>query len=323
RRLRSLADTWREIAGSPPDRSAALIAADRIDILFDLAGHTAGNALPVFAYKPSPVQATWLGYPDTTGLSRIDYRLMGRPPTPEEQALSSERLLGEGWGIFRPPAGTPDVVPPPVLAGGPPVYGAFNKPLKTSERCFAAWCRILTGVPGSRLLLSVPGCEDSAVREHWQRRFEGAGIDAERVELFGRLPLPAFLEMIARVDVALDPFPYNGGTTTLLTAWMGVPLVCLCGRDGAGQTGAAVMSALGLGECVATDEDTYVRTAIELARSPAMLAEMRATGRARMLVSPLMDEAAYARSFLATLRQIWRDHVGRAAHSSYTSPEGK
>ena len=295
-RLRGLADHWRPIAHLPAIEAAARIRADGIHILIDLAGHTAGNALPVFAYKPAPIQATWIGYPGTTGLTRIDYRLTdgGADPaharTERHYAEALHRLPAAS--IFRPPNDAPTIGPSPLLRHGTPRFGSFNKLAKTNPAVLATWSRLLLAMPTATLLMIVPGGERPDIAEAARAPFRAAGISDQRIDIMGQQPLRRFLELVTEVDVALDPFPYCGGTTSLLTLWMGVPLVCMRGHDSASSTSETLLRGLTLSEFIAENEDAYIDIACRLSQDLARLTELRGSLRMRLTTSPPFDEHA-------------------------------
>lgn len=312
-RLRALADHWRHVSGLPPVQVAAMIAADGIDILIDLAGHTAGNMLPVFARKPAPIQMTWLGYPATTGLTRMDYRLLGRQPTELDHRTNTERLLAAGGTVFEPPAAAPEVTPPPMLSGRPPMLGSMNRSTKVGEECFATWCRILRQHPQCRLTMMCPGNSLGEAEAEWAPRFAAEGIDFARIVLEPKRPLREFLELFGGIDIALDPFPYSGGTTTMLTAWMGVPQVSLRAEENVGGTGAWTMSQLGCADLTANTPDEYVAAVGALLSDPQRMVDIRSTLRARMLLTLAVGQAAGANELCAALRAAWRRYVAQGS----------
>jgi predicted O-linked N-acetylglucosamine transferase (SPINDLY family) len=308
-RLRSYADHWRAVSGLSSALVAKLIGDDRIDILVDLAGHSAGNALPVFARKPAPIQMTWLGYPATTGLTRMDYRLLGRMPAEHERGENTEQLLSGGAVGFMPPADAPEVTPPPLLLGNPPMLGSMNRPSKISDACFQTWCRILREVPAARLTMMSPDNTRAEAEAIWSRRFAAEGIDFARIVIEPKCELNRFLEIFSRIDVALDPFPYSGGTTTMLTAWMGVPQISMGGHDNVGGTGAWTMTQMGFPDLVADSEDEYAAAAVDLLTSPKRLVQYRATARARFMMTLDLEGASIAKDLFDTLRAVWRNYV--------------
>ncbi|WP_142848920.1 tetratricopeptide repeat protein [Telmatospirillum sp. J64-1] len=307
-RLQAAADHWRDLPGLTADTAAQLVRQDEIDILIDLAGHTAGNALPVFARKPAPVQVTWLGYPATTGLSRIDYRLTNWLPDGKlvaEDPFHTEKLLKLRYGAtFRAPVSSPAVVPPPLLHRGRPTFGSLNKALKISDGVFATWCSLLHRVPDADLLMIAGGVEDGPA--YWKNRFAAEGIEPARIHVKAPMPLEEFLHLFAEIDIALDPFPYSGGTTSLLTTWMGVPLICMDGLQDSSGSSSVLMRSLGLGDLlVARNEDNYVQLAAALASDRERLAELRTGLREKMAALPSMDPATFAKEFVSSLRHAW------------------
>lgn len=312
RRLQSLADHWRDLSRMDVSDAANAIVSDRIDILFDLAGHSAGNLLPAFARRLAPVQVSWLGYPGTTGLSRMDYRLLGRPASQDEQALSSEKLELL-IPSFQPPATCPPVSPPPMLTGRPPVFASLNKPLKITQGVLETWGRLLHAVPEARLLMVLPDADKSTVRDAWKARFDALGISGGRIDFHPTCQLDEFLSLFANIDLALDPFPYCGGTTSLLTIWMGVPCITLnCGQEN-GDSSGLLLSGLGLDELVARSEDEYVAIAANLVADSARQVDLRASLRARLLTSALMTGTGTADALGKLIRRFWRDYVASSA----------
>lgn len=309
-RLKAKADHWREFHGTEYHVAAQAIRDDRIDLLVDLAGHTAKNMLPVFALKPAPLQFTWIGYPGTTGLSRIDYRITGvaSDPPGEAERYHTEKLLYLNKSTFRPSYDVP-VSPPPSLTAGHVTFGCFNKPLKASQKAFDTWAAIMAAVPDSRMLVIAADGEALETRKRFHAALGKSGMDLERVTIIPRQTPRDFMLRFADIDIALDPFPYSGGTTSLITAWMGVPLVTLDARTSEGATTAAVLQALGLSELVARDAEEYCAKAVALATDPARLTALRAELRPRALLSAFMDEAGCARELETLMQTVWRQHV--------------
>ena len=317
-RLKALADGWCETACLDDQRLAAQIQADGIDILVDLAGHSAFNRLPAFALKPAPVQVTYLGYPGTTGLDAIDYRLVDPVSDPEgvADAGASEALvrLRDGFLCYWPEPG-----PEPVRAGGPFTFGSFNNLNKLSEPTLALWANLLRRLPEARLLLKSRQLADPAVARALGQSFETHGIASERLELLAwTAGLDAHLETYRRVDVALDPFPYNGTTTSCEALWMGVPVVTLAGDRHAGRMGASLLSHLDLSELIAADEAEYLEIAASLAADPARLARLRAGLRPRMAGAPLTHAPALARGIEAAYRAMWHRWCAGEAPEPFT-----
>jgi protein O-GlcNAc transferase len=291
------------------------IAADQIDILVDLTGHTGHNRVLVFARKPSPIQVSWLGYFDTTGVSAIDYRIADE----HSMAASAERFFVErvvrlprSCNCFRPTA-TPEPAPPPSLQAGKITFGCYNNPSKITRRVVATYSRILHEVPGSRLILKYAMFEDAQVRARFQGWFDADGISLDRVDFRGHSSIEAFMASFAEIDIALDPFPYSGETTAMHTLWMGVPLVALEGTTTVQRLASRVLRVAGLDRWVATSIDDYVVIARALAQNTRALAEERAAMRARLRASPLFDYRGITRDLEAAYRTMWRSWCSRPA----------
>ncbi len=307
RRLRNLADGWRQIENMPDAEAAATIRQDNIDILVDLAGHSRGYRLPVFAYKPAPVQVTYLGYLNTTGVRSIDYRITDRYADPPgvADAYHVERLirLPHSQWCYRPPAEMPTPSPLPAQARGYITFGSFNNFHKINDEVRKLWARLLVEVPGSRLLvLGVPKgeCADR-LREDFKRQ----GVSAERLVICGQLNYLEYLRMYQEADIALDPFPFNGGTTTCEALWMGVPVITLAGQYGLARSGVSLLSVVGLNGLIAETPDGYIAAATQLAADLQQLNGLRVTLRERMGKSPLMDAPGFTHSLEIAYRDIW------------------
>ncbi|MCG3124968.1 MAG: hypothetical protein GIKADHBN_03477 [Phycisphaerales bacterium] len=307
-RLKSLASHWRPVANLPEPELAARIRADRVDLLIDLAGHTSDNSLPVFALRPAPVQATWCGYPATTGLRAIDYRLVDSltdPPGSESHCVERLIRLDPCFLCFSPPPDAPPPGPPPSASSGHVTFGSFNTLLKLNTHVVEIWARLLNRVPGSRLLLKATQLADKRVREWTVERFVKAGVDAERVEVVqATAGQKDHLALYSRLDIALDPFAYNGTTTTCEAMWMGVPVVTLKGNLHAGRVGVSLLNAIGTPELIAGDVDHYIELAASLAADPGRLAAYRGSLRDRIASSALCDGPAFARRFESAVRAM-------------------
>jgi protein O-GlcNAc transferase len=309
-RLQAYSDHWLVTVRLSDDYLAERIRTDGIDILIDLAGHTGENRLRVFARKPAPVQVTWLGYPNTTGLEAIDYRLVDAvtDPVGEADAWASETLvrLEGGFLCYGGLKDAPEPTVPPCLKTGTVTFGSFNNPAKVSAATFDAWATLLSRLPQARLLLKGAPFADAATRALFLARFAERGVAAERIELVAWLPgAAAHLALYHRVDIALDPFPYNGTTTTCEALWMGVPVVTLRGDRHAGRVGASLLSQIGLTDLIANSVEEYLEIALTLARNPRRLDDLRRTLRLRIATSPLCDGRAFARKMEAAFRTMW------------------
>jgi predicted O-linked N-acetylglucosamine transferase (SPINDLY family) len=306
-RLRAAAGLWRETATLSDEGLAEQIRTDRIDILFDLAGHTGGNRLLVFARKPAPIQITWLDYVGTTGLAAMDYLLADRyevPPGAEQFYRERVLRMPDDYVCFDPPREAPQVGPLPALATGRVTFGCLAFPAKVNDVVVGVWARILAAVPNSRLLLKHPGMNDSATGGRLREAFAASGIAGERILLESGAPRAEFLAAYQRIDVALDTFPYNGGLTTCEALWMGVPVVTCPGRTFAGRHALSHLSNVGLRETIAANLDRYVELAVRLAGDLPYLAELRAGLRQRVAQSPLCDGRRFADNLLALLRSL-------------------
>jgi predicted O-linked N-acetylglucosamine transferase (SPINDLY family) len=311
-RLKGFADHWRSIDALDDERVAATIFADRIDILVDLSGHTKGNRLLAFARKPAPAQMTWLGYPNTTGLDAIDWRItdaIADPPAMTE-AYYSERLLrlpGSMW-CYRPF----DTMPAPGAGPEPgtaPTFGSMNSFHKLNAAVVKLWSRLLHAVPESRLIVAtVPA---GGAQQRLLDTFAAHGIAESRIECATKLGNEAFWALHRRIDVALDPFPMNGGTTTCETLWMGVPVVTLKGASFAARAGCSILTAAGFPEWIASSEEDYLRIAGELARDRPNLARLRGGIRDRLHASALLDGATFTQGLEQLYREAWRDWCAR------------
>lgn len=311
-RLRAASTGWRDVCKWTAERTVEQIRDDGIDILFDLAGHTGNNRLMVFAHRPAPIQVTWAGYVGTTGLRAIDYILADEYEIPRgAEAFYSERVLRmpHGYVCYEPPDYAPTVSPLPALANGHVTFGSLNYPAKLNAGVVEVWSRILSGVPESRLVLKYKGLDDVAQTARLGELFSRNGIDPARVEFSGGAPHREMLESYGGIDIALDPFPYSGGLTTIEALWMGVPVVTWPGETFAGRHSLTHLSNAGLTSTIADDPEQYVEIAVALTRDLAALAELRAGLRERVAASPLCDGERFAEDLLQLLRGAWREWV--------------
>jgi predicted O-linked N-acetylglucosamine transferase (SPINDLY family) len=303
---RACADRWLEAAALSDAALQQAIVDDGVDVLVDLAGHTASHRLGVLAMRAAPVQATFLGYPHSTGLSTIDWFIGDAVTSPREHAhLFSEGIAQLPHSVFcwAPVDSYP--LPPARAPHEPVVFGSFNNAMKLSPRTVALWSRILHAVPGSQLLLKAPALGDVGVQERFVGLFAQHGIAGARLLLRGPSGLADMMQAYGDIDIALDPTPYNGGTTTLQALWMGVPVVALAGGNFVSRMGASFMATLGQPAWVADDEDAYVAAAVALAGTSAALRNQRSALRERMAASPLCDIAGYVAHYEALLQRMW------------------
>jgi protein O-GlcNAc transferase len=310
-RFKSLAAVWRNFVGQSPGDVERAIRADAPDILVDLAGHTGMTSrLPLFARHLAPVQVNYLGYPNTTGLTAIHYRLTDAIADPAGAAdgLATEKLVRfapTAWA-YQPPPVTPEVGPAPVTVNGHITFGCFNNVAKISDTTLALWARVLAAVPTAKLLLKGRGFAEEDVRRKYYARFAAAGLPSDRVEFMERTDkTDDHLALYGRVDISLDTFPYHGTTTTCEALWMGVPVVTLMGDRHIARVSGSLLTAIGRSEWVADTADDYVRIAGELASDPTRLAEIRNGLRAQVRNSPLGDHAGQSACFARALRECW------------------
>ncbi|HET6520566.1 MAG TPA: tetratricopeptide repeat protein [Geminicoccaceae bacterium] len=308
--LRARADGWRDVRLMGDAETAELIRADGIDILVELAGHTQDSRLPVCARKPAPVQIDYIGYPNTTGMAAMDYRLTDHWADPEGfDAHYVETLirLPRCFLCYGLPADAPEIGPPPMLRNGHVTFGSFNNLAKVNRRVVALWARVLARVPGSRLLIKASGTGDPETRDNVHARFRDAGVEPGRVEIVPYTATPAeHLAVYDEVDVALDTFPYNGTTTTCEALWMGVPVITLAGDRHAARVGVSLLGAVGFTAGIARTPEEYELTAALLAGQPDLLAAARRALRADMRRSPLCQARDHAAAVEEAYRAVWR-----------------
>lgn len=309
-RIRRSVPHWREITGRSDADVAKIIRDDRIDILVDLAGHTANNRLQLFARKPAPIQVTYLGYPDTTGLRTIDYRLTDSRVDPEklsERFYSEELVRLPGcFAVYRPPGNVPDVGPLPAIGKGFVTFANFNGLAKMSAAAIEAWAEILASIAGSRMIIAATGLQSETVRAEIAAVFVRFGVEANRITLLGQQSMGRYFGLHNEVDISLDSFPVQGHTVTCHSLWMGVPVISLAGRTCAQRLGASVLGHLNLSDWIAQSPAEYVKLAVQLAADRDRLATLRGGMRERMKASPLMDGLALAANVEAAYRRMWR-----------------
>ena len=315
-------DSWRSSVGKSDEQLAAQIREDRIDILVDLALHTAGNRLRVFARKPAPVQVTFAGYPASTGLTAIDYRFSDPhlDPVGIDESTGREKVLrlpAAFWCCYPLDDGDISTNALPASSTACITFGCLGNFCKINDAVLELWAKVLNRVDHSRLLLMAPEGDHRGRTLHF---LQARGIDRDRVEFVSRTSRRKYLELYHRIDIGLDSFPYNGHTTSLDSFWMGVPVITLVGQTAVGRAGLCQLSNLGLTELAALDEETFVKIAVELAGDLAKLAKLRSTLRTRMEQSPLMDAPAFALGIEGLFRQIWLEHLRQRCTVKTASP---
>lgn len=318
-RFRRYADVWRETGHLTDAQMMRRICQDRIDVLMDLTGHMGNNRLPVFAYKPSPVQVAYPGYPNSTGLRSIQYILtdVARDPPGAANHYTEELIYLEPTSQVYWPGDVehagPEIAPPPCLSNGYVTFGSLNKPIKANGAVLDAWSRILTSSPNSRLM--IPAKEQDLGGQPVSSLANGLaarGIDRARIDLVTNRRRSDYLELYNRIDVALDPWPYNGHTTSLDALWMGVPVVGLIGCTHVSRETFAVLALLGLEEFAANHVDDYILIASRLAENPQRLAQLRSTLRALIATSPLGDARGLTGRIEAAYRAMWQRWCARS-----------
>ena len=316
-RFKSLGWDWRDVSAFTDDRLFDQIQTDKVDLLVDLAGHTAHNRLPLFARKPAPVQITWIGYPDTTGLAAMDYRItdpVADPPGVSDQRHAEKLIrLPGSFLCYQPSEDAPEVSDLPGLRSGSITYGSFNNRSKITETVVRTWAAILQEVPSSRLILKAKAMDDPEICRRLADRFMACGVDPQRVELHGFLPQKEHFALYHRVDMALDTFPYNGTTTTCEALWMGVPVMVMQGDHHVSRVGASLLTHIGLDPFIAGSRDDYIQRTAALSRDLTLLSALRSRLREIMLSSPLMDAAFLTRSLEQAYENVWmnwqQDHA--------------
>jgi len=309
-RFRWYSDHWRECMQLSDAELAQQIRQDEIDILVDLSSHMRGNRLLVFARHPAPLQITYLGHPTTTGLQAMDYRLTDWQTDPAGfETLSCEKLLRlpHSFYCYRPPSATPPVGELPVLSRGYVTFGSFNALIKTNPLLLQWWAQILRAVPDSRLLLKTHALNSHLTKQELIERFAVWGIAEQRLTLLGwEAETSHHLARYDEMDIALDTFPYNGGTTTCKALWMGVPVITLTGDRSVARMGASILTSVGLAHWVANRPEEYISLAVTFSRQVPILQALRKELRGRMQHSPLLDAVSFTSQIEAIYREIWK-----------------
>lgn len=308
-RLREKTDKWQSISAMNDESVFNQIRSDRIDILIDLSGHTAKNRLQVFARRAAPIQVTWLGYFATTGLPTMDYILADRhviPPNEERYYVEKIVRMPHSYLCFTPPHFDIAIEDLPCRKNGYVTFGCFNAISKIQKEVIKVWAEILKSVQRSILFLKTSALDHPHTREKYKKWFETNGISSDRLRLEGRSPRAELLSSYNSVDVALDPFPFNGGTTTAESLWMGVPVLTLRGDRFVGHVGESILSPIGLDRWVADTLESYRKKAVDYASNPESLADLRQSLRQRFLHSPLCDGSSFTRDLEAVYRHMWK-----------------
>jgi predicted O-linked N-acetylglucosamine transferase (SPINDLY family) len=311
RRIQSYADQWRSITEMSDESVATLIRSDGIDILVDLSGHTERNRMLLFARKPAPVQATWIGYPATTGLQTMDYKIVDGctdPPGLTEHFYAEELIRLPGTFLcYLPPEDSPAVGDCPALTTGRITFGSFNYYPKVSPEVLSLWIKILKAVPDSRLILKARSFADRKVTEELIGKFGREDISAARIELYSwKSSTREHLDFYNCIDIALDTFPYNGTTTTCEALWMGVPVITFAGRTHASRVGTSLLTSVGMPELAGCSDEEYVRKAVDLAYDTGRLGTLRKSLRDMVLRSPLTNAKGFTLNLENCYRFMWR-----------------
>jgi protein O-GlcNAc transferase len=315
-RIREVAQEWRDISSLSDVEAADLIERDGIDILVDLAGYTIGNRMGVFHARPAPIQINYLGYPCTTGLSEMDYRFTDEDcdPLGVSDEVYTEKLvrLPGGFYAWRQPEIYPAAAPPPALKNGRITFGSLNTLSKITDDVIALWSQLMNEVPGSRLILQAEPLTNAWVRRRLLDKFASHGVADERIVVHGIMPMLEHLELYNQIDIALDPFPWGGHTTTCMAAFMSVPVVTLRGRRMASRMSASVLHRMGFDAWIADTPEQYIQIAKSLAADVDRLATIRLAQRTVFAASGLMDGHRLARVVEAAYQAIWDHHAGEA-----------
>lgn len=304
--VRDHVDRWRDVATLSDELLADVVRADGIDILVDLAAHSARNRLLAFARKPAPLQITYLAYCSTTGVDAIDYRVTDRfldPPGETSHYTETSLHLPHCYWCYAAPPPDLRALLPTLRYGGPPTFGCLNNFAKVSDLTLDLWMRLLRRVPEARLLVYA---RTEAHHARVRRALRGSGVKESRVGFVGRQPLADYLALYRSIDVALDPHPFGGGTTTCDALWMGVPVVSLAGSTAVSRAGSTLLATAGLGGLVARSAEQYVELAAGLIRDTSGVAALRRELRERIESSPLMDAPHFARDLESAFRTVWR-----------------
>ncbi|MBW8017303.1 MAG: hypothetical protein FVQ82_14060 [Planctomycetes bacterium] len=319
-RMRPQFDNFSDINEMTDEKIAKMIIRDKIDILVDLAGHTSNNSLLVMARRPAPIQVTYLGYPDTTGLEQIDYRItdeLADPPKLHKYYTEEQVCLPDGFLCYRPPEFAPALIESPWIKNGYITFGSFNINAKVNLDVIAIWARVLKGTENSHLLLKLEGGDCEQLQDHYRNLFQQLGIERDRIEICGRKSAVKHLAMYGQVDISLDSYPYHGTTTTCEALWMGVPIISLLGDHHSCRVALSLLKRLDLDYFVASSQEEYVAKACALAAKPDALARIRSTMRARMAASDLCNGKLIAANIETAYRKMWRKYCKSQTNNAY------
>ena len=316
--LHALAERWHDIAGASDEDVAQKIRTNEIDILVDLAGHSASNRMRLFALKPAPIQFTWLGYLCTTGLRTMDYRLCDFHTDPagiaERWQVERPARLPDSQWCYQPQVALPEPSALPMLDNGFWTFGSFNQDSKLNDQALDAWAQVLQAIPKSRM--RVVGITSDIVEERIRKCFSERGIACDRLDLVGRIPIDAYLASYRDVDIALDSFPYNGATTTCDALLMGVPVATVTGARAIARGGVSLLSTIGLRDWIADSPDDLAGLLQRQTRDPAAVAQLRAELPRRMRASALMDGARFTQNIESIFREAWQRACAASASSA-------
>jgi len=308
KRMRPQFNTFRDIYNLTDEQTAEIIAQDKIDILVDLAGHTSNNRLSVFAIKPASIQVTWLGYPDTTGLPQMDYRItdeLADPPCCHKYYTEKQICLPCGFLCYRPPDFAPPLSACPHIKNGFITFGSFNINAKINSTVMALWAQILKRIENSRLLLKIRGGQHPQMQEYYYRSFEQLGIQKDRIEIHGHKSPAEHLAMYGKIDIGLDTFPYQGTTTTCEALWMGIPVISLTGEYHCSRVSLSLFKRLDMSFLAVSSQQEYITKACVLAANQESLAKIRATMRQRMMASNICDKTKFTTNLENAYRKMW------------------
>lgn len=318
-KIKQHVDKWQITSSMSDAQAAAKIYSDKIDILIDLAGHTANNRLMVLAHKPAPVQINWLGYVCTTGLETIDYRLTDAiADPPDDTPYCTEKLirLPHGFFCYSSPEKYSEIPVLPASINNYVTFGSFNNLPKITPEVIDTWSQILDKTPQSRLLFTSSQFVDTTVQKKYLELFQRCGVDPARIRFSRNVSLQEYFSLLSSVDIGLDPFPHNGHTITCDTLWMGVPVITLRGDRYASRMGSSILTLLGLQELIGETPDEYIAKAVSLANDTDRLNNLRHNLRARIIQCDYGNTKQFARDFEKTLLALWNKYL----QSSHLSP---